>query len=96
MEEQREDQVRRRAEKRVEDKLGFLRHLVVYLLVNGFLFGVNMLTAPSFLWFFFPIGGWGIALVAHFVTVFVLGGGAVEDWRRKEIEKEAERLRRRE
>lgn len=90
-----EKEARSRAEKRVEEKLGFLKHLVVYIIVNAFLFVINAVTGPKFWWFLFPLGGWGIALVAHFVTVFVLGGGLVEEWRRKEIEKEAERLRRR-
>ncbi|MBI2906320.1 MAG: 2TM domain-containing protein [Chloroflexi bacterium] len=94
--EEREKELRRRAEKRVEDKLAFFKHLVVYLLVNAFLFGVNMLTAPHFLWFFFPLGGWGIALAAHFVTVFMLGGTMVEAWREREIVRETEKLRKRE
>lgn len=94
--EEREKEIRRRAEKRVEDKLGFFRHLAVYLLVNAFLFGINIWQSPNFLWFLFPLGGWGIALAAHFVTVFVLSGRAVEEWRTREIEREAERLRKRE
>jgi hypothetical protein len=39
----------KKAEKIVEAKLGFLRHLIVYLAVNAFLLIINLLTSPSFM-----------------------------------------------
>lgn len=94
MEDEFDREARGRAEKRVDEKLAFFRHFVIYLLVNGALFVFNLLVSPQYLWFLFVVGGWGIGIVAHFVSVFVLGAGAIERWRRKEIEKETERLRR--
>jgi hypothetical protein len=40
-------------------------HSTVYLAVNAFLFFINMTTSGHFPWFYFPLAGWGIGLVAH-------------------------------
>ncbi len=83
-----------RAEKVVAEKIGFLRHLMIYVLVNVLLFAINMVTSSGFLWFLLPLGGWGVVLLAHFLSVFVLRGARFERWRRREIEKEVDKLRR--
>lgn len=44
---------------------GVMPHLMSYLGVNGFLFVLNYLTGPSYWWFLWPLGGWGIGLVSH-------------------------------
>ncbi len=85
----------RRAEKIVAEKVGFLRHVVVYVLVNVVLLAVNIVTSSEFLWFLLVLGGWGVLLLAHFLSVFVFRGERFELWRRREIEKEMGRLRRR-
>jgi len=83
-----------RAERIVAEKIGFLRHLTIYVVVNAVLFAINMLTSSGFLWFLIPLGGWGIVLLAHFLSVFTFRGGRFERWRRRQIEREMERLRR--
>jgi hypothetical protein len=85
---------RRRAEKLVAEKVGFLRHVVVYVLVNVVLLAVNIATSSEFLWFLLVLGGWGVFLLAHFLSVFVFRGEWFEVWRRRQIEKEIEKLRR--
>ena len=60
----------KKAEKIVEAKLSFYRHLIVYLAVNALLFIINILTAPHALWFYWPLIGWGIGLCFHGVGVF--------------------------
>jgi hypothetical protein len=85
-----------RAERIVSEKIGFLRHLLVFVVVNAVLLTVNLLMTTRFLWFLFPLGIWGTLLLAHFVSVFMFRGGVFERWRRKQVEKEMERLRRRE
>jgi len=60
----------KKAEKIVEAKLGFYRHLIVYLAVNALLFIINIITAPRALWFYWPLIGWGIGLFFHGVSVF--------------------------
>ncbi|TET15679.1 MAG: 2TM domain-containing protein [Dehalococcoidia bacterium] len=85
-----------RAERIVAEKVGFLRHLIIYVVVNALLFAINMVTSSGFLWFLIPLAGWGIVLLAHFLTVFTFRGGRFERWRKRQIEKEMEKLRGRE
>ncbi|HUX20346.1 MAG TPA: 2TM domain-containing protein, partial [Spirochaetia bacterium] len=48
---------------------GFAGHLIPFLVVNGFLFFLNLSTGFGFPWFLFPLGGWAIGLISHFVSV---------------------------
>ncbi|MBI3953631.1 MAG: 2TM domain-containing protein [Chloroflexi bacterium] len=85
------DEARRRAERRVGARLGFLSHLLLFALVNLALATVNALATPSFWWFPWPLLGWGIALAVHAVNVFALEGWR-EAWVRREEERELRRL----
>ena len=83
----------RRAEMIVGAKVGFLRHLLVYVLVNLALLLVNLLTSSDFFWFLLILGGWGVFLFSHFLSVFVFRGERFERWRLREIQRELEKLR---
>jgi len=50
-----------------------------------------MTDSGGYPWFIWPIFGWGIGLIFHFLGVFVFTRPS--DWERREIEKEMERLR---
>jgi len=52
----------------------FLVHLTVYLLVNALLIGVNLVYTPGFLWFPFPLLGWGIGVLLHYIFGVYLPG----------------------
>ncbi|MFW6383205.1 MAG: 2TM domain-containing protein [Nanoarchaeota archaeon] len=41
--------------------------MTVYILVNTMLITINILYSPGEIWFFFPLLGWGIGLVSHYV-----------------------------
>jgi hypothetical protein len=72
-----DEELRRRARERVEEKLGFYIHLVVYCAVNVLLFFLwYFFTLPGngFPWFLFPLVFWGIGLLAHGLTVFARTG----------------------
>lgn len=80
------------ARKRVEEKKGFYSHLAAYILVNVILIIIWAFAAgDGFPWFLFPLCGWGIGIIFHALGVFVFNKES--GWERKEIEKEAERLR---
>ena len=89
-----EEQIYALAKKRAEAKRGFLVHLTVYLGVNTVLVLVWAFAAGGgFPWFIFPILGWGIGVLSHFLGAFgpdrkSEGSGSAA------IEKEAERIRR--
>lgn len=92
-----DEQLRYRAEKRVEEKLGFRTHLVVYVAVNIFLFLIWLLTSLFaadgwiFPWFIFPLVGWGIAIVIHAFSVYGVSGS--EERREAMIQKEMEKMK---
>jgi len=75
-----------KAEKRVEAKLGFYIHLVVYILVNALLIIINMRFSPEYSWFIWPLIGWGIGLLFHAMRVFAFTGE--QAYKEKMIEKE--------
>ena len=74
-----------RAKKRVEALRGFYVHLGVYVVVNLFLFLFNIVTTPDSLWFYWPLLGWGIAIVVHASSVFIFGRPLGADWEEKKI-----------
>jgi len=87
-----EEELYREARKRVEEKKGFFNHLAVYIIVNILLVLIWAFPAGGgFPWFIFPLGGWGIGILFHFLGVFVFSRQT--DWERRAIEKEVERLR---
>ena len=80
-----------RAKKRVEAKIGFFIHLTVYIVVNILLVIINFSTSTEYLWFKWPLIGWGIGVLFHALGVFVFSGGSVikEQMIEKEMKKEA-------
>jgi uncharacterized membrane protein len=49
---------------------GFQIHLAAYVAVNLLLIAINLLTTPTVLWFFWPLLGWGIGILAHGAAVY--------------------------
>lgn len=79
------------AKRRVREIRRFYIHLVVYVLVNAFLFLINISVSPSDLWFFWPLLGWGIGFVAHAIYVFGFGQWLGPDWEEKKIQETMDR-----
>ena len=86
-----EEEIYKEAEKIVEEKKGFRTHFIVYLAVNILLIIIWAATGAGFPWFVFPLGGWGIGVLFHFINVYVFSREADT----REIEKEAEKIRKR-
>jgi hypothetical protein len=53
--------------------MGFKIHLAAFVAVNLLLLAVNLLTTPNHLWFFWPLVGWGIGIVAHGAAEYYAG-----------------------
>jgi hypothetical protein len=86
-----DEELRRKARQRAEAKIAFYIHLTVFSVVNAFLIAVWWFTGGYqgvFPWFVFPLFGWGIGLVAHYLTVFLRTG--VSD---RMVEQEYRRLK---
>jgi hypothetical protein len=82
-----------RAKRRVKARMGFYTHLGIYAAVNAVLFLANWNETGTvgFAWFTWPLVGWGMCLVFHFLSVFVFRGGMTERMIQREMEKEARR-----
>ena len=65
------------ARKQAKREAAFRRHLASFLVVNAFLFALNLFTSPGHLWAVYPLLGWGIGLANHAFQTYGWGQG---DW----------------
>jgi len=87
-----EEQIYALAKKRVEARRDFAIHLIVYVGVNTLLVCLWLfVTGRGFPWFVFPLGGWGIGVVAHYFSTRV--HKEADRIRSARVEAEAERIR---
>ena len=73
------------AKKRVEEIKGFYGNLMSYIVVNIGLLILNLVTSPKYLWFFWPMLGWGIGVLFHGMKVFNFMPFLGEDWEEQKI-----------
>ncbi len=77
-----------KAVEKVEKLKEFYQNLASYCIVIPFLIFINLRFSPGFHWFWFPIFGWGMGLVFHFLEVNnynIFLGNNWEDRKIKEI-----------
>ena len=58
-----DNQLHELARKRVE----FRRHLVVYFVINAILWTIWFLTGQGYIWPIWPMAGWGIGVIFHYM-----------------------------
>ena len=75
-----------KAKERVEAIKGLYIHLTVYAVVNLMLFLLNMITSPAYLWFFWPLMGWGIGLIMHALSIIRPHSLVGADWEERKIQ----------
>ena len=80
-----------RAKQRVEARIGFYTHLAVYVGVNILLLVINLTKSPEYLWFKWPLMGWGIGLFFHGMGVFVFSKGTFQARKEKMIREEMDK-----
>ena len=84
------------AKERVEEIKGFYVHLFIYIVVNIGLILLDVLTSPLQLWFYWPLLGWGIGLIAHAFSVFGIRGMFGKEWEERKIKEIMEKEKNRE
>ncbi|WP_288376922.1 2TM domain-containing protein [uncultured Chryseobacterium sp.] len=77
----KETQAYEKAARRVKELKGFYGNLTSYVLVISFLVILNLITSPEYLWFVWPMMGWGIGVAAHAAGTFGIG----KDWEERKI-----------
>ncbi len=77
------------AKKKVEARMSFYIHLVVYLLVISLLTVLNLTVAGDYFWVMWPMIGWGTGLIIHGLTAFVFDSGS--SLKERLIEKEIQK-----
>jgi hypothetical protein len=63
-----------------QGRTSFYIHAAIYVLVNILLIVINLVVVPQFLWFFFPLIGWGIGLTMHYLFAIQLVQSEIESW----------------
>lgn len=63
---------REREAKQIRKQRAFYVHLSIYAATNLFLIAIWALTGGGHPWFLYPLLGWGIAIVAHGASAFLL------------------------
>ena len=86
------EDIDRLARRRAGAKLGWYLHAMVYLLVNLFIFAISTYAFGHRPWSVFPLMGWGLGLLLHGISVFVLGTGS--GLRERMVQTERDRLMR--
>ena len=81
------------ARRRANAKLGWYVHAVAFVLVNAVIFAMSRYAFGSRPWSVYPLLGWGLGLVLHGISVFLLGTGG--GLRERMVQREREALQRR-
>ncbi|MGY5876522.1 MAG: 2TM domain-containing protein [Candidatus Thorarchaeota archaeon] len=84
-------ELRKEAKVRAEMKLSFYVNVVLYIIINSFLIYIWYSTGSTSPWIIWPLIGWGIALIAHYLLAFVFTGRTFFDGM---VEKEYRKLTR--
>ncbi len=84
----------KKAKKKVKDKKQFYAHFNAFYIVTFSLFLINYFTTPGTWWFIFPIIGWAIAVLGHYLNVFGLPSFRDKIWEEKQFEIELDNLKR--
>lgn len=86
------EDIDRIARKRAGAKMGWYIHAAVYVAVNLMFFVLSEYGMGRRHWSVYPVLGWGLGLVLHGVTVWMLGSGS--SLRERMVQSERERLQR--
>ncbi|MFY0631292.1 MAG: 2TM domain-containing protein [Flavobacteriaceae bacterium] len=84
-----------RAVERVEKLKEFYQNLASYVIIIPFLVFINLRFSPQFHWFWFPMIGWGIGVLFHWLEANNYNVFLGKNWEEKKIKKMMEEDRKR-
>lgn len=79
-----ENQLHELARKRVE----FRRHLVVYFVIISILWMIWFLTGAGYIWPIWPMAGWGIGVIFHYMFEYRSSSFLSEEEEYKKLKRE--------
>lgn len=65
--------------KRAKAKVEFRIHLINYIFINTILATINLTLTPEYLWFKWPLLGWGIGITLHALNVYYSGNTSIKE-----------------
>ncbi|CAG9295043.1 2TM domain-containing protein [Celerinatantimonas diazotrophica] len=71
----------------VREMKRFYSHLISYIVVVVFLFIINIVTDPSYIWAYWAALGLGIGIIKHALRVFHVFHWFGAEWEKKQVEK---------
>ena len=57
------------AQQNAKPKVEFRIHLINYIVINTLLAIINLTLTPEYIWFKWPLLGWGIGIILHGINV---------------------------
>jgi hypothetical protein len=63
---------------RAKAKVEFRIHLINYLVINTILAVINLTLTPEYIWFKWPLLGWGIGIILHGIKVHFSTNASLE------------------
>lgn len=73
------------AEAKAKQKVEFRIHLITYVVINAILIVINLTLTPGYLWFIWPLMGWGFGIILYALRIYFSGETSLKD---RMIEKE--------
>ena len=67
---------------------GFYTHLIRFVVIMTFLFILNYMTSPHYIWAWWTLLGWGIGIIFHGLKVFNVINFFGPEWEKKQVEKQ--------
>ncbi|MDQ3072137.1 MAG: 2TM domain-containing protein [Bacteroidota bacterium] len=88
-----EDDIYQKARHRVSELTSFYMHLIAFVIVNIGMAVFNIVFTPEYLWFLWPLLGWGVGLMSHGIGVFGPGIIFGRRWEERKIARIIEKER---
>lgn len=84
--EPKKDTLWEEAKMRVE----FRNHIVIFVVINALLVGINLMTSPDSLWFYWVTIFWGFGLLMHWLEAyhFKTAGSIEKEYKKLKSERE--------
>ncbi|OOV18855.1 2TM domain-containing protein [Flavobacterium sp. LM4] len=74
------------AQKKVKEIREFYQHLTVFLLCNPIVIAVNLMTSSGYLYFWYSLLGWGVAIILHGLKAFDRFPFFSKEWEKRKID----------